>query len=238
MVINSVFFADEEAGEYEETIGRSWHRFSNFRAFFTKEICPQPIKNCLNFFETLVQPQNRNSLSSNSIPQLNKFDDDLELGPDDDKSITSTEKPIMPDIRAALTRKLGAGSIVPRSAKFTNRVTQNGISYTKCKTHEGNSGVLCQGLDVPICIEQIIQFPESTPSVVPKGTWFVVRHHRKPTITTDPYVNYPHLCARIWGYECYCYYYFPSSLLSFIVRFTDALCTSLFVIVYSHTYLT
>ena len=40
------------------------------------------------------------------------------------------------------------------------------------------------------------------------------------------------------GYECYCYYYFPSSLLSFIVRFTDALCTSLFVIVYSHTYLT
>jgi len=40
------------------------------------------------------------------------------------------------------------------------------------------------------------------------------------------------------GNDCYCYYYFPSSLLSFIVRFTDALCNSLFVIVYSHTYLT
>ncbi|KAF8809186.1 hypothetical protein BYT27DRAFT_7163091 [Phlegmacium glaucopus] len=187
-------------GEYEETIGRSWHRSSNFRAFFTRDICPQPIKNCLNFFETLVQQQNRNSLSSNSIPQpeLNELEDNEELEAGDDKLITLAEKLITDDIRAAFTRKLGAGCAVPRNAKFTNRVTRNGISYTIHETHEGNSGVICKGLDVPFCIEKIIQFPENGPC---RGTWFVVRRHRKPTVTTDPYLKYPYLRARIWHYE-------------------------------------
>jgi hypothetical protein len=202
--VNQIYvcFPNEETGEYEETIGRSWHRSSNFRAFFTRDICPQPIKNCIHFFETLVGPQNRNSLSSNSIPQLDEFDDDQEPEAGNDKLITSKEKVITDDIRVAFTRKLGAGSIVPKSAKFTNRVTTpNGISYTTRKTHEGNSGVFCHGLNVPFCIEKIIQFPESVSYMVPKGTWFVVRRLQKPTVTTDPYIKYPYLRAQIWHHE-------------------------------------
>lgn len=185
-------------GEYEETIGRSWHRSSNLRGFLSKASCPQAIKYCLTVFEALVRPQGSNSLASDSfaLPGDAPLDDDYGI-------YVGLKQAMTPDLRALFKNSpsSSAPQTIPSSAQSFTHVRYGGTVYTVRSRHEGNSGVLFEDTDTPHCIQSILQFPDSSDPTVAQGTWVVAQAHRRAGIDVDPYQQYTHLRMRIWDTE-------------------------------------
>jgi len=187
-------------GEYEETIARSWYRSTYFRAMFTKANCPQAIRNCAEMFDTLVQPQSRNSLAIDVQLSAPGEDDDDDEGEPAEGELNFDGPTIRLDheLRQALAQKQ-PGKSVPTTAVRLTRYTRDGVNYSIKDVHEGNSGVLCKDSESPYCIEQILAFPEDVTNRSIQGMWLVVRRHKVPEIRIDPYGRYPLLRAKLWS---------------------------------------
>lgn len=191
------------AGEYEQTIGRSWYRSSNFRAFLTKASCPPALRNCLEFFETLVHPQVRDTLATDALLFQENHMEDAELDDADDSAISHSQ-PLTQDIHALLIRRV-PGCFIPTEVKFISHSRHQGILYSVNTRHEGNSCVLLSGNRTPFCIEKILRFSNKAGSgLSPELTteaWLIVRPHLDANVALDPYLAYPYLRARIWSVE-------------------------------------
>jgi hypothetical protein len=187
----------------EETIGRSWHYKSNFRAFLAKASCPEAIKHCITMFETLVRPQSDNSLAADSYA----FQSGLSASsyPEDDDdfgSYVGSEVTVTPNLRALFRDVASPGSLsIPQSAQSFTHIRHRKTAYSTRKRHEGNSGVLFEGNGTPYCIEHILQFPESKSRRALEGTWVIARPHQRANVATDPYLAYPRLRMKIWKAE-------------------------------------
>lgn len=190
----SMIFLINYLGEYEETIGRSWHRSSNFRAFFSKASCPAIIRYCVEFFNTLVQPSDRNALAVGShYVQDDSWDDDH-------SSFLGKKEKISPELRAIFTRSLPQPRVVlPATVTAVNHIRHRGTAYSVFSRHEGNSGAMLEGSDTPFCIEKILTFPVSEDRNMIQGTWIIIRPHRLAYVTSDPFMRYPHLRMRLWS---------------------------------------
>lgn len=179
-----------------ETIGRSWHRSSNFKAFFKKQSCPSAIRFCAEFFTTLIQPQDRNALAvgSNYLPDDSSHDDD------DETIFQGKEERITPELRTLFTRSVSKSTMkIPAKANAVTHIRHRGTAYSIFKRHEGNSRVMIEGMEAPFCIEKIFRFPDSTDDNVLQGTWLIIRSHQSTDVaSTDPYMQYPHLRMRLW----------------------------------------
>lgn len=185
-------------GEYEETIARSWYRSANFRVFFTKVTCPQPIQQCLSLFETLIRPQVRDTLVTDALllreesPEESSINEDNSFGP-------VSDEPIQDKVRTAFIAQLPPGTFIPPTIETTSILRHRGISYGIRSKHEGNSGVFLNNDTVPVCIEKIIQFPSTSTAHVPEGAWLVVKPHRRAIVDYDPFLSFPRLRASMWS---------------------------------------
>jgi hypothetical protein len=65
------------AGEYEETIAKSFTRSANLRGLLCKAECPQALQHCEPMFKKLVNPDIRSTLV-NDILKFSLLDDDDE----------------------------------------------------------------------------------------------------------------------------------------------------------------
>jgi hypothetical protein len=189
-------------GEYEQTIGRSWYRSSNFRAFLTKASCPPALQNCLEFFETLVGSQVRDTLATDAL-LFQDHTEDAELDDADDSHASHSQR-LTQDIHALLIRRL-PGRFIPTEVNFISHSRHHGILYSTNATHEGNSCVFLSGNHTPFCIEKILRFPNKgggglSPELAVEA-WLIVRPHLGAGVTLDPYLAYPYLRARIWSVE-------------------------------------
>jgi len=177
------------AGEYEETIARSWHRSTNLRTFFGKQSCPPAIEVCYGIFEKLVKPQARGTLTMDSVEggDNESIDPDAMLAYDE---FPGREETISDNVRSAFLNR----GLTVWKAKSPARVRRNGISFSTEQSHEGNSGVFLKNHSVPFCIKKIHCLPS-------KGTWLVAQRYRRADVMLDPYIAYPHLRASMWATE-------------------------------------
>lgn len=140
-------------------------------------------------FDKLIKSLGRNSLE-NVIPQDQEEEEDLEAY--NQKSAKSVL--LSKHVHSAFLKKTGLD--VRKPAVPLSRYHLHGVHYTSYHTHEGNSGILFRGSDTPFRIEEILQFSEK---INGETVWVVARSHRKADVCDDPYVNYPHLRAKMWG---------------------------------------
>jgi hypothetical protein len=192
-----LFHPEIYTGEYEETMGRSWHRSTNLKAFFTKASCPKVFLQCIEMFEKLVQPQDRNSLAAYSHTSSDDLDLD-DMG-DGHRMFGGIDFVVTPEISEAVRQQTSSNLIIPKQAISITHIRHHQTAYSVSKRHEGNSGVLFQGSDTPFCIEQILQFPSNEGRDVLQGTWIVARRHQRAWCRSDPFMKYKHLRMRLWS---------------------------------------
>jgi hypothetical protein len=181
-------------GELEETISRSYTRSANLRGALCKSQCPQALQHCRAMFEKLVNPQTRNTLITDML-SLSSLDDS-----DDNEGVTwqeSTSRIIPDDLYRALCTNLHSN--LPRKAQFLSHLTMHGITYAVASKHAGNSCVLVSmeaGIKpFPARIEYIVQL--ATPNGV--TTHIAIRRHKQADVTSDPFLQFPVIQARMWS---------------------------------------
>lgn len=200
IIVCCVRVANEYLGEYEQTIARSWYRSSNFRALFTKATCPEAIQHCFDAFETLVQPQTRDTLSTDALI----LQDDFSGGSGSEDSYEEfggKEEDVSNDLRVAFGATQPSNIVLPAKVKSTSHIRHKGMSYTVRGTHEGNSSVILQDNGSPFVIEKILRFPDTHNDRALKGAWVLVRRHQEARISPDPFASYPYLRMKLWGRE-------------------------------------
>jgi hypothetical protein len=144
----------------------------------------------------LVQPQERNSLAIGSHYIQDDSWDDSDYNP-----FHGTEEKITSDLRTVLARSAQSPVTIPPTAISVTHIRHRGTAHSILKRHEGNSGVLIKGSNIPYCIDKILQFPQTKDQCMLQGTWVVLRPHSPAYVTSDPYMQYPHLRMRLWGQE-------------------------------------
>lgn len=186
--------------EYEETILRSWHKAANLRGLFFKESCPRVVKECLKFFQVLVQPQARGILATEHDDAATFQDLENEVQSfDEDLGVKGKTASISLESIDAIKRA-DPHALVPSDAITRSQVWHHGLSFTTQTRHRGNSSVTLHGTPAPFTIKQIIEFPKvSRESRHLQGVWIVGVHHQPSDIPHDPYQEYPELGASIWS---------------------------------------
>ena len=102
---------NSKIGELEQTIAQSYTRSANLRALTSKSECPEAIKNCHSIFLKLVNPQVRDTLTTDINALTSLFDNVEEL---DDDSIAwndLTTQVIFPEVHDALSSFLGPDTV-------------------------------------------------------------------------------------------------------------------------------
>jgi hypothetical protein len=145
-------------------------------------------------FEKLVNPQARNTLITDML-SLSSLDD-----ADGNEGVAwqeSTLRTIPDDLYHALCAALHPN--LPRKARFLSHLTIRGVTYAVASEHAGNSCVLVgteAGVEpVPVRIEHIVQL--ATPDGM--ATHVAIRRHRRAGVTSDPFLQFPAVQARMWS---------------------------------------
>ena len=157
-------------------------------------------------FENLIRPQGHNSLAADSSAD---YDMSTSLDGSSYEHLNAFEGgrtvPITPELHAAISQRLGqhlpssSSVIIPKEAKSVTHIHHLNTAYSTLKRHEGNSGVLFDGIDAPFSIEKILQFPPHPNKQVLQGTWVIACRQQYTQISHDPYMEYPHLGMCMWG---------------------------------------
>lgn len=185
-----------DAGEYEETIARVWHRRANLKCMVSKVTAPKVIKNCKDIFLRLFNIPERNSLAM--MAEEYEGDDALMDEPTGVNLAScydrSKEKTTSPEISKAFYSR----GIYLTRAIHKNQHRQHGVLYTAKHVHEGNSGVLVRigDVDVPFCIQNFLELPSKEGG---SSVWIVGQRHSRPNLRSDPFLAYPYLRARMWS---------------------------------------
>lgn len=158
-------------------------------------------------FESLVRPQVRDTLTTDTLLLQHDPSDDPALDDDHHLPVGSASRDvyITPGLRAAFEAKVPRGVLIPEKAHSATHLRHHGISYMVRTNHEGNSCILLQGGEpnskTPFSIEQILWFGPVPGVLVPAGTWLVVTPHRRANVAVDPYLRYPHLRVGMWSQQ-------------------------------------
>ncbi|KAG6913412.1 hypothetical protein DXG01_007033 [Tephrocybe rancida] len=180
--------------EYEETIAQSWHRAANLKGLLLKEGCPETVWKCLPMFNTLVRPPSRGTLAIFDAEESDSFDESTA-----DKH-TLVPLPIE---YGKVFQRARPGHFYPPDVVLSTHVQHLGLSYTTHTRHAGNGFILLHDTAAPFFIKHIVEFPESKHSNALQGTWLIGSHAMPTVYTSDPYMAWPELGARLWSVNMY-----------------------------------
>jgi hypothetical protein len=191
----SLFHAQTQLlGELEETLSRSYTRSANLRAIMYKSECPQALRHCQAMFEKFLNPQIRDTLTTDMLSSILSLDEGSDEGAVWNENVART----MPsDLYGALRASVGLDP--PRKAYFLSHLTKHGLTYTVRAQHAGNSCVLIGSeggkVAAPARIEYIVQLPS------PEGisTFIGIRRYKPVKLSDDPFLRFPFLQTRMWS---------------------------------------
>jgi hypothetical protein len=184
------------AGEYEETIAKSFTRSANLRGLLCKAECPQALQHCEPMFKKLVNPDIRSTLVNDILKFSLPDDDDEDIDHHPSDWDERAARPIPHDLRVLLCSVVDN---VPRTARFLSHLNVGGVTYAVASHHAGNSHVLVRtddaGPSVPARMDNILQV-HTQDSV---QTYIALRHYKHPQVEDDPFRHFPVLQTRMWS---------------------------------------
>ena len=162
-------------GQYEVTTAKTFLRSAKLRNLHHSPACPDELQKCRDSFEKLLQPQQPRLMDIIASPPRRT-------------------QPLPTLVRNAF---FAASIDPPEEVEFLSHVVEQGVRYSIRSQHEGNSGLLLPSRDgdpIPCLIEYILRTnkPQSQ-------TFFILRQYQKANISSDPFLKYPRLRARIWS---------------------------------------
>ena len=164
----------------------------------SKSECPEALKNCHPVFLKLVNPQVRDTLTTD-INALTSLFDDVEELHDDTIVWNDQTTQIFPEVRQALSSFLGQAIMVPQAAQFLTHLKRDGLTYGTSYKHAGNSRIMLKSsrnaLPIAARIEYIFQLCLSA-SV---KTFVAFRRYQRASISADPFSCFPVLQGQVLG---------------------------------------
>lgn len=156
--------------------------------------CPEVIQHSEFIFSKLVEPQIRDTLTTNirtlSVLLNGEDNDEITDGP-----VERVSQTLPADLRSAFT--LAGMDTASRSHLLPNFLI-NGLSYSISSKHAGNSCVMFAPADgqqlVPARIIYIVQIMDSGTL----STYLAVRRHKPVDGISDPYLRFPVLRTQLW----------------------------------------
>lgn len=170
-------------GEYELTIGRTWHQRNNLTALLLKSInaSSQTIQYCAEIFGSLVLTVTHGSLAS----------DGAGIQTESCHTLSQHAKALSPELRHLFT-----DCCPPPKVDFINVLTIVNLRYTTFAKHNGNGIVL-------VCDQHATEFAARIDHILKAEgqqrdeAWIIVRRYNKAAIQKDPFSDWPHVCAMI-----------------------------------------
>jgi len=167
----------------------------------SKSDCPEAIKNCHPIFLKLVNPQVRDTLTTDINALTSLFDDVEEL---DDESIVwndLTTWVIFPEVYNALSSFLGPDTVVPEVAQFLRYFKCNGLTYATSYKHTGNSCVMLKSTKNTQPVAARIEYVFHLRLATAVQTFVAFRRYRRASISADPFLCFPVLQAQVLSDE-------------------------------------
>lgn len=176
-------------GEYEKTIGRSFHLASRLRALFNKDACPPVIRHCADMFQTLVQPTQWCISGQNTTCTVA-----VNVHDEENRALPTSVRDLLRSTSHAFRNIVSACRL-----RCISAILINGRRFTTDEKHVGNSCVLFWdegGNLVPGCIKHIVLASGSE-----RHIYVVVQRHLPSLVEPDPFKAYPHLRMQLWSAE-------------------------------------
>jgi hypothetical protein len=174
----------------EETIARAYVRSANLRALLLKSGCPEVVQHCKDFFDELLNPQARNSLTDiHSISATEEAETNVFEVPDE-----QIARPIPAEIRNALN---SASLNLPSRAILKSYITINGLKFAVASRHPGNSCILMSSESGGLQPAQLVYILEFRTLKIP-STYLAVRRYKPANISHDPFSKCSALRAKLW----------------------------------------
>ena len=167
----------------------------------SKSECPQALKNCHPIFLKLVNPQVRDTLTTDINALTSLFDDVEEL--DDDTVVWNeqTTRLIFPEVRQALSAFLEQGIVVPQTAQFLTHFKRDGLTYSTSYKHAGNSRIMLRSPENVLPIAAQIEYIFQLRFLTSIKTFTAFRRYQRGSIPTNLFSCFPILQAQVLGNE-------------------------------------
>ncbi|KAJ8514537.1 hypothetical protein ONZ45_g7942 [Pleurotus djamor] len=175
-------------GEYERTIGVTWQERQTLKTLFSHHNAPPILKNCLNFFRQLTNPDMRGTLSADAR----------------DTIVTNNQASLIK--KGEVAEKLRStflkyGIGLPEKLIHQPAFHRDGARFTPSSKHQGNSNVFvtdAQGSQWPASIQYIVR------DINHDEYWFLLRR-LKPLegLRADPFQRFPELRMKLWSQDLY-----------------------------------
>src|ERR1700678_3621062 len=151
------------------------------------------LNNCHPILLKLVNPQVRDTLTTDINTLTSLFNNVEEL--DDDTVVWNeqTTRLIFPEVRQALSAFLEQGIVVPQTAQFLTHFKCDGLTYSTSYKHAGNSRIMLTSPENVLPIAAPIEFIFQLRFLTSIKTFTAFRRYQRGSIPTNLFSCFPRL---------------------------------------------